>query len=369
MKKTNIYFLVIALFSTLLISCEKEEIKEEIKEEVNHNVAYVVNYGSYSGGKSTIDIYDVEGDSIILGGYASANPVALTSNIQSMAIHNDTIYCMSNNGDKIDIVDAKTLEALSNPIFDDITKPRYFAATENSAYISCWGDVVDWSVMATSYIAKVDLATKSVTKIDLPGGTEGVIIAGNKLYVALTCQNKVAVMDLTTEVISYIEVSAIPQQFVKDEDGNIWVSLVSTYSNPYPAGDLGVAIIDPSTDTVIDKVDFTGIGGTGYLHISPDYSTIYVMGSEAWPGTASTIFAVDVVRKSIDSNALITGENFYGFNVNPENGDVYVLISPSATEPGSLKVYDADGDLLDTESTGIGPQHVVFYNFVEQVVL
>ncbi|MFK5968937.1 MAG: DUF5074 domain-containing protein [Candidatus Marithrix sp.] len=360
MKNFKQIMLFVAISATIFISCEESD--DIITVTKANEIAYVVNYGSYSGSKSEISIYNIDSSSISHDAYKNVNFVDFTSNIQSMAIHNDIAYFMSNNGDKIDIVDAKTLTATVNPISTDITKPRYFAATENTAYISCWGDVQDWSLMATSYIAKIDLITKSVSKIALPGGAEGLIIVNNKLYVGLSITNKVAVIDLASEAISYITVSAVPQQFVQDGDGNIWVSLVSKYSTYFPSDSLGLVVIDPKNNIVIDKVDFASIGGDGYIHISSDKNTIYAMGSEEWPGTATTIYSVNVANRTLSSTALISGGNFYGFNVNPVNEDIYVLISPSSTENGTLKIYNKAGILVDEETTGVSPNYVVFYN-------
>lgn len=362
MKTFKKLMIVVALSATVFTSCKKDEGKKPDPVVNVSKVAYIVNYGSYSGSKSEISIYNIDSNSVSQDAYKTANSVDFTSNIQSMEIYNDIAYFMSNNGDKIDIVDAKTLKATVNPISADIVKPRYFAASVNTAYISCWGDVSDWTVIANSYIAKIDLTTKSVSKIALPGGPEGVIIVNNKLYTGLCTTNKVAVIDLSTDAISYITVSAVPQQFVQDVDSNIWVSLVSKYSTPFPADSLGLAIINPQNNTVIDKVNFTGIGGEGYIHISSDKNTIYAMGNEAWPGTASTIYSVDVANRTLSSTALISGENFYGFNINPDNEDVYVLKSPSATEKGTLKIYNKTGSLLEEEETGIGPHDVIFYD-------
>ena len=362
-KKFMFFATIVAMIFT---SCDTDDITL-VPEKKYDNVAYIVNYGSYSGSKSEISIYDT--DSLLIAdstGYFSANNVEFTSNIESMSIHNDIAYFMSNNGDKIDIVDAKTLKALGNPISDDITKPRHFVADDNTAYISCWGNVDDWSVMANSYIAKIDLTTKAVTKIALPGGPEGVIIVNNKLYTGLSTDNKVAVVDLATEAISYITVSAVPQQFIEDVDGKIWVSLVSKYSTPFPADSLGLAIIDPLDNTVTDKVDFTIMGSNGFIHTSSDKKIVYALGKDEYPGTASSIHSVDVTTKILNSTALVSGEKFNGFNVNSNNDNIYVLISPSSTENGELKTYNSEGTLLDTEKTLIDPKHVVFYSIEQE---
>jgi len=364
MKKIRSFMFFVALAATVFFtSCDNST--NPIPEKVYSKVAYIVNYGNYSGSKSEISIYDTDSSSITHDAYKAANSVDFTSNIESIAVHKDIAYFMSNNGDKIDIVDAKSLQASVNPISTDITKPRYFAADGSTAYISCWGDVDDWSVMANSYIAKIDLTTNIVTKIALPGGPEGVIIIGNSLYVALTTTKKIAVIDLSNNDISYINTLAVPYHFVVDEAGYLWASMVSTYTVPVGLDSVGLTQIDPATNTVLANVNFTDIGSNGFIHISSDKKTVYVLGKEAWPGTASSIYSIDVPSQVLSNTALISGEKFNGFGINPENDNIYVFISPSATENGSLKIYNSSGSLIDEEETGISPKHVVFYN-IEQ---
>ncbi len=363
MRKIRNFMFFVAVTATVFVSCKKDDDVDPSKEY--SKVAYIVNYGSYSGSKSEISIYDTDSSSITHDAYKAANSVDFTSNIESMSIHDDIAYFMSNNGDKIDIVDAETLVASDNPISTDIIKPRYFVADGNMAYISCWGDVNDWSVMANSYIAKIDLSTKVVTKIALPGGPEGVIIIGDKLYAALITTKKIAVIDLSSNDISYINTLAIPYHFVVDDDGYLWASMVSTYTVPVGLDSVGLTQIDPTNNGVLTNVNFSSIGSNGFIHISSDKKTVYALGKEAWPGTASSIYSIDVPSQTLSSSALISGEKFNGFGVNPENDNIYVLISPSATENGSLKIYNSAGSLLDEEETGISPKHVVFYN-IEQ---
>jgi len=362
MNKFRQFFIAFAVLAVTATSCKKEEDKvEETPIDLN-KIAYVVNYGSYSGSKSQISIYSPEDATITNGVYNTANSLELTSNVETMAIHNDIAYFMSNNGDKIDIVDAKTMVASTNPISENIVKPRFFAATGSTGYISCWGGD-DWGVLADSYIAKINLDTKALTKIAVPGGPEGVIIVGDKLYAALSTTNKVAVLDLNTEAVTHIEVSAVPQQFILDADNKLWVSLVSKYSTPFETSELGVAVINTTSNTVESTINYTGMGSEGFIAISDDKETVYLMGTEAWPGTAASINAVNVSDQTLNTTALITGENFNGFNVNPNNGDIYVLLSPSATEAGLLKVYDKTGTLVDEETAGVSPKRVVFYNY------
>ena len=352
--------LSVLFLSTVFVSCSDTD-DPPVKKEYD-KVAYIVNYGVYGKGNGEISIYDSEKETMTQNGYKTANSIDFSSNIQSMSIYNDVAYLMSNAGDKIDVLDAATLKALGNPVSGDIIKPRYFAATGNTAYISCWGEVNDWSVMANSYIATMDLTSKTITKIAVPGGAEGMIIVNNKLFVGSTVFKKITVIDLSNNNMSFIAVSGVPQQFVEDGSGNIWVSTVSKYSTPVPSDMIGLEMINPKTNKVTATINFPGMGSNGLISISSDKKTIYTLGVEAWPGTATTIYSVDVAKKEISSGALITGEKFNGLNVNPENNDIYVLVSPDATSPGKLNIYSSNGVLLSENETGVSPILAVFYN-------
>ena len=360
--RTRFYLALMALSMIFVVACEKEKDENEDNETKTQGKVYIINYGNFGSVSSTVDIYSEDDQSIDTNAYESANGVAYSSNAQSFAIYNSKGFFMGNESDKIDIVNAKTLEQSINPIETDIIKPRYFDAKDGNGYISCWGTISDWTVVANSYIAKLNISDNIISqKIMLPGGPEGVIIENNKLYAALEFRDSVAVINLDNHSISYIETPAIPQHFVKGKNGNLWVSLVSTYSDPAPEDSLGVGIIDPATDKITGRVSFSGISGDGQMAINSDKDKIYVMGKAAFPGTASSVYVIDVAGKSIDQSALISGDNFNGIGCHPESNNIYVLISPSLQETGSLKVYDNQGTLLDTEETGVAPQEVVFY--------
>ncbi|NBC84088.1 MAG: hypothetical protein GVY19_12025 [Bacteroidetes bacterium] len=358
MRNIKLSIIIFCLIPVLFIACESDD---NTSPSTTVSDIYIVNYGSFSGSKTTISSYDEENDTIYHDIYKNINNVGIGSNVQSMSIHNNMAYMMSNNGDKIDIANSSNLEASVSPIAAEITKPRYFAATNNTAYVSCWGDVVDWAVYANSYIARINLSSNEVSKkITLPGGPEGVIIRNNKLFAGSTAKNQISVVNLDNDSISYIDVPALPKHFETDSEGNLWVSLVSEFSVSFDSTKLGVIMLNPESNTTSNFINIQGIGSNGYLATSPDKKNLYVMGNESWPGTASFITAIDLTTNMLASEPLIEGENYYGMGCHPENGDIYVLISPGTDVNGSLEVYNNQGELLDTQQTGIAPQNVVF---------
>ena len=358
MKKINLLLIAsLVLVTGLFSSCEKTDSTNEVVIEGN---ALIANYGSYGGAKGEFSLFN-ETEGIITNNYfKTINNIDFQSCIQSIGKHNGKLYSMSNNADGIDIINLSTFK-VEESIDDNIVKPRYFAAKGNKAYISCWGNVADWSKMLNSYIAIIDLTTNQVTKVDQAGGFEGIAIVGDKLYAASYTKPEVAVLNLSTEKFETpIKLNSQARHFAVAGD-KLWVSHVSSYSIHADPENIGIACINTNTNKVEKKVNIPEIGGNGYLATNNDSSKIYVMGNEAYPSKNSSIISVNGTSGVIENKSFITGESFYGMGFNKTTDKLYVLISPSTSSNGKVQVYDTKGTKLKEATTGIAPQHVIFY--------
>lgn len=357
MKKFNLLIGILILTIGLFTSCEKSDSSDNIIVQGN---ALIANYGSYSGAKGEFSLYN-EGNGAITNNYYNTKntPLEFTSCIQSIYKHNGKIYSMSNNADKIDIMDLTTFKG-ENPIETDIVKPRYMVAKEDKAYVSCWGNVSDWKVMANSYIAIINLNTKNVTKIPHSGGSEGLAIVDNKLYAASYTKNSIAVFDLATEKFERnIQIPALARHFIVNGK-TLWVSHVSSYSIPYTKDKLGITAINTTNNSIIKTINIEGIGSEGYFASNLDGSKIYVLGAEPWPSTVTNITSVNTKDNTINEK-FITGESFNGIGYNQTTDKLYVLISPSTSSNGKVQIYNTKGEKLKEATTGISPMHVIFY--------
>lgn len=325
---------------------------------IDADLSYIINAGSWSGGKSTITAYNKYADEVTNGYYKAVNGVDLISNFQYAYNYDGNIFFMGNEVDEISWVDNKTFVQTENAISEDIVKPRYCVGKDNYLYVSCWGGNV-WDDDTFSYIAKVNLSTKLVEKkIPLHGGPEGVEIVDNKLYAALNYKDSVAVMDLGTEAISYIQTPAVTSAFVKDNSNNLYVSYVGTYSDPSDV--TGLAYINTSSDELVESYGFevTGLQVSGssvnILASNTDFSKIYVAASSPVMGNPGGIAVFDVVSKSFDSNLFLSevqSMNGVGFF----NNQVFSFISETVTGNGKVVVYSEEGTELNEYETGIAP--------------
>jgi hypothetical protein len=352
--KTKFNFLLFFIASAFVLSsCNSDD---PMPNPVEPSVSYIMNYGSYSGDKSSVTAFDKEELTATNGYYSSVNGLDMISNVQHAISHNDKIYFMGNNADQVFWVDGETFEQTENGISDDIVKPRFAVAQGNYMYVSCWGGAI-WDDENLSYIAKINLTDKQIEKkIKLPGGPEGMAIANNKLYAALNYKDSVAVIDLGDETISYIETPAVTSFFLKDNNNNLYVSLISTF-NDY-SNETGIGYINTNNDQLEATYQLEGVS-TSYVNIlaaNDDFSKVYIMTSayDADWNLSGAVSVFDVANLSFESNKLV--ENVLGLNgIGFYNDNVFAFVAESVTGNGKAVIYGEDGTQQAEFETGIAP--------------
>lgn len=363
MKKFLKYFSILFFALTVLSSCEKDDDPDLFPSELVEG-CYIVNYGNYGAGGASISKYDYSAGKMTNLYYENQNNgLELLSNIQYAYTINDDVFLLGNSPDMIINVDPLFVQA-KNGVTDQIAKPRTCVASGDYLYISCWGSDPDWSVMADTYIAKYNMKTRTVEKtISMPGGPEGVEIANGKLYVALNYKSSVAVINLSTDAVSYIPTPAVTSYFVKDKSGNLYVSLISTWSNS--SASTGLGYINTSTDKLAATYNLPNVS-TDYASImsfNKDKSKIFILTTEydaSWNLTGA-VSVFDVTAKTFSSQSLISNiSGARGLAVNPQDGNIYVFTGESVTGAGLMKIYNASGEFQKQESVGASPAMAIF---------
>lgn len=345
------FLAMLAIAATLFASCSSSD----SDKDPGVGTCYVVNYGGYEGDKSSISVYDKESDILTNDHYETVNTVSMISNVQYAYNYDGNVYMMGNNADQVFWVDSKSWKQTANAIEDDIIKPRYCVADGNYLYVSCWGGDI-WTDITLSYIAKVDLDTKKVVKkIALEGGPEGLAIVNGKLYAALNYKKSIAVIDLDTEDISYINTQAVSSYLLKDNKNNLYASQVSSFSSP--STETGLAYINTRTDEYeLYKLEGISSSYANIISANNDFSKLYVMTSayDANYNKSGAIAIFDTEAKNFAASNLVegvSGINGVGFYDNK----VCVFISPSTTANGKFVTYDTEGTLVKEYETGIAP--------------
>ena len=348
-------FLAIAV---LFASCSNDD-NDELSLSEQAKGAYVVNAGFYSNDAASITKYDDEGNVTEYFDQLQNNGAVMTSAPQDVYELGNKLFVAGNTPDRILVYNPLWIG--QDTITTNVARPRCFASQGDYLYVSCWGENPDWTDMPDTYILKYNMATGTSEKISLPGGPEGLAIANGKLYAALNYSHQIAVMNLSTEEFSYIATEAVSSSVVKDANNNIYVALLSSYSDV--STEIGLGIIDTSTDELtLYKLDAVSSNSASIVAISKDNSKVYVVAGTGYP-IVGGIQVFDTATKTFEETPLIsevTGIN--AVSVDPENGDVYVLISTGGLTKGEMKVYSADHTLKAEKTVGANPSEVIYFN-------
>jgi DNA-binding beta-propeller fold protein YncE len=343
----------------LVSSCSNDDDIIDLYPDELVKGAYVLNYGGFSNDAASITKYDYDADKLTaFYDQQQNNSAVMTSAPQWVYEYDEKIYVMGNNPDHILVYDPLFIG--QDTITTSIVKPRNCIADGNYLYIACWGGDV-WEDESLSYIAKYNLITKAVERtIPLHGGPEGLEIANGKLYAALNYKNAVAVIDLGTEAVSYIETTAVCSYLVKDDSGNLYVSLVGTWNDPSEGAGLGY--INTTTNEVsIYPLTMTS-SYASIMAFNKDKTKLYTIGASGYP-LVGGVHIFNTSTKEFEEDALVSDvTGIKGISVNPENGDIYVLIDLGTSVNGEMMIYSANHELKATKTVGASPSMAIFLN-------
>ena len=360
--------LFVGLFSFFIIAagftaCNDDDNGSNPGSDSTTSGCFIFSYGlSNDGGNASIYQYDYENDSLISNVYKSKNKLELNLNLEGVCEYDQSVYLVGNSSDQLITLD-KNLIQNYNGVTDSIANPRECVGNGDYVYVSCWGSNPDYGAMAGSYIAVYNIKNMQVErKISLPGGPEGVEVADGKLYAGLNYKDSIAVINLSDYAISYIPTPAVCSSMLKDNSGNLYVAMVSTYSDP--SDDAGLGYVNTSTDKLTtyalanvssEYADIMAINATGtrlYL-IAASYDENYHL--------SGAVRVFDTENQSFEATPLISDITApEGVGVNPDNDDVYLLTAPTTSTNGYLTVYSSAGVQQKQYKVGIYPTRMIF---------
>lgn len=364
MKKYLILLLTITSMIFFFSSCSEDD--DLIKPSSSDATGlYFINYGGSSVGAGSITKYFAEEDSAVNFYYEVQNGVELTSNIQYACEYKNKIYMIGNGNDQIIVLDSMFVQHESG-ISEDIMVPRYCIGEGDYLYVSCWKNSLEWNIgMPNSYIAKFNITTNQVEKtIPVPGGPEGLAVANGNLYAALNYKDSIAVIDQTSDAVSYIATPAVTSYFVKDNSKNLYVSIVSISSDESEKGGLGY--INTSNNTLETTYNLAGMSSNyaSIMSANADFSKIYVLATsydENWQ-LFGAVYTFDVATKEFTPFIEdLSGPN--GVKYDKESDKLYVFGGTSYTEPGTVDIYQTDGTHISQFGCGISPYWAFYLDY------
>jgi hypothetical protein len=356
--KTTLNILIVGLLLMASVtSCKKNDDPVYTPAGPYANGAFIVNEGTYGMANASVSYYDFAGDSVRNSIYTAVNNHPLGRLLQSVYISNGFAYMMLNLSDTVVVTsvdnfkDAGTITGLSSP--------RFMTSYSNKGYITQWGE--------NGVVKVVDLNLHTVLRtVKVGAGPEQAIVAGGNILVcnggAYAADSTISVINPANDkVVLTVQVGYNPKEMAVDKNSDIWVicyGYVEYDSNFTITKELPSKLVKLSGQDYHKVSEFT-ISATSHpqhIDISYDRSTVYYGGGFGFSG----IYAMDVNASALPTAPLIGTKMFYGFNVNPANGEIYALDAGDFTTPGTLFRYSSQGNLIKQYSTGIAPNGVAF---------
>lgn len=302
----------------------------------------VLNEGGAGSGNSTISF--VSSTNVVTNNiYGLINPgMKLGDTGQSLTMYEDVAIIVLNISNEVKIVNSKTFQHIAS-ISTGLVDPRYSAVYNNKAYVTCWGSTTD------DYLAVIDLTTNTIeTTITIPNGSEKIIEANGKLYIAHQDADIVSVYDIASQQLDEIQVASTPSEL--KVIGNDLYVLCGV--QPWGTGTASLYKVDLTTDTVSST---TAVPATiKAFHMDTDGTYLYM-------SSLADVYRYEIATNTFDSTAFIstgiTGfMGMYGMNV--IDGSVYVADAKNFVSSGSAYVYSTqNGTLSQTYTVGITPNH------------
>jgi YVTN family beta-propeller protein len=346
------FFFISAAFS--LTSCDPDPAPVTPKGEYEKGV-FILNEGNFRAGDAAVSFYNRDTKTLTADIFKSVNNRPLGDVAQSMTQHNDQIYLVINNSNKIEIVDANTFAGLHT--LEGLALPRYLAVANNKGYVT---EYVNYGV--NGRVSVIDLNSHTVTKTITVGKLpENLAVVNNKIYVVNSGENTVSVLNPNTDVVeSTLTLTDSPNSLAVDANNKLWIlaggkkaynpdfSIDASKSTP------GALIrLNPATNAVEHTIHFAS------ATISPTQLKVNGAKNKLYYRYGGKVYQMDITASALPATPIIN-RNFYGLGIDPTTNVIYGGVARSFTANGKVVRFNPNGSPIDSFTVGIGPNSFLF---------
>ncbi len=349
MNKINLRISCVVLF-VFLLACRSDKPKNEVEPSITitpNGGVIIQNEGLFQAGDATAGYYNIADNTYINDLFEPINKRPLGDIFQSMVVFNHKAYLVINNSEKIEIVNSESFLSLGT--ITGFSSPRYCLPIINGkAYVSNY---------KSNSIDIVDLNRNTIIGSIVCGYgklNEAMALAYGKAYVTSPSSNKVYVINTRTELLEdSILVGKGGANIQADANGNLWVLCAGKESTNEVAG---LYKINPLSNKVEWSMNFPDKSfRPSNLVTDGTHENLFYISKEG-------VFKFCITDAALPLLPLISkgSRNLYGLGVDPKSGIIYTGDAVGFTEDGVVARYKPDGSIINSFTTGIGPNGFYF---------
>ena len=296
----------------------------------------VVNEGNFGQPNGSISFLSSDFSVFQNDIFATENPgESLGDVVQSMSFDGDKAFIVVNNSNVIKVVDRYSFKSIAT-ITEGLNKPRYSVSSNGKLFVTNSGNKT---------VSVYNLGTYAlVATITIDRAVERIVAANNKIYVqngAFGAGNKVTMISATdNSILNTFEVGQGVNS-MEEKNGIVYVLCGNNDGS-------SLHRINTTTDTK-SMMQTTTLKNARNLDVD---------GENLWFTVGTGVYAMPIVSSNFNVLPLFSvADNnfstFYGFAV--INGYIFSADANGFTQNGILKIYTANGLVLKTYNTKIGP--------------
>jgi len=347
MKKIHFYsFVLCCLFA--ISSCITPKTAEVTPAGKYSSGVLILNEGNFSQSNGNVSFYNHSTREVFADIIKTENSgVALNALIQNAVDADGKTFIVTNSPDQLVILNGTTFKS-EGVVSTGLANPFDVAVANGKAYVTEWGANY-WPTYSNASIRIINAATRQATSFIAVGKEISSIVAHNgKVYAAITGDNKIWVINPTTDVVeAQITVANSPSNMVIDANGKMWVLCSS--------GNL--VRLNLATNTV--EATVTGVSISGYsekITINDTRDKLYWLGSSAAGFTGVGIFQMTIANTIAPTSPLVIGSTFYGIGFSSVGNEIVAGVAPTFSSNGQVLFYSVNGGSSRTiGSNGVAP--------------
>jgi len=344
------YWISLLYFSLFFIfcstSCSKDPVREKTIEDPDTTVVtanyddgiFIINEGNYNWGNASVTYLDNQTNKAVQSVFRKSNGRGLGDVAQSMKIIGNLGYVIVNNSNNIEVVSLKDFKSVKS--ITGLFYPRYMEVIDsNKAYVT----------NLLNYISVIDLQNNSVTgSLKTSTWTENLVLYEKHMLVTSvgdfskpSSQRKAQIFKIdiqTDSIVDSLATGKEPVGIVIDKEKKVWILCSGGYDYFEAASLLRIDPISFRIEKVFTFFDTKQVPSR--LCINHTMDTLYFLKGD--------VFQMPISAAGTPGQPLIPseGRRFYGLEIHPVTGNIFVSDAKDYVQNGTAYQYDAKGTLI-----------------------
>jgi len=350
----------IALVATLVYSCDRTNDDPLPPIDIPDVGLLILNEGAWGMNNGDITLFDFETETATQDVFFRQNNRHLGDTPSDILVYGSRIFITVGGSSTLEITDLQLNSITGEPIplrnENNVARnPRGLASHNGKVYFALFD----------GYLARLDTATFALDFVRVGQNPENIVIRNNFAYVTNSGgfdswmerggDSTVSVIDLATfQKVDSIIVGLNPVSIGVDQNGNIIVGCASTSTLPGR-----VYRIRP--DRTVDR--FPNIDPSGFVI---NRSSAFAFGFD-WATSSSSFVEFNTSTGNITNPSFLADPSLvalpHGIAVNPQNRNIYVadVVDFSFSAPGKVFVFNESGEYQFSFDAGIAPKRIVIF--------